>query len=160
MVKEIELLKQKLAKTEELLTLYRHDKLTGLLMRRDFEYKFSEFFESKETFYLTLIDVNGLKSVNSNPELGYEAGDELIVSVSYKICNFFDNVVYRIGGDEFAVLSYTPCAVYDSLDPSYTCATLSNKNFSSIREMVKGVDRELIKKKVEFYKNNENSRRK
>jgi len=141
------------------LNLYRHDKLTGLLGRRDFDNKFSEFFESKELFYLTLIDVNGLHNVNSNPKLGYEAGDELICSVAYKLTNISDTMVYRIGGDEFAILSFNPCKDKD-LDDNYTCATMSSETFDTIRSMVKGVDGKLIKAKAAFYKLSDNTRRK
>ena len=48
-------------------------------------------------------DVNGLKHVNDT--LGHKAGDAYIRAASAMICEIFKHSpVYRIGGDEFAVL--------------------------------------------------------
>ena len=50
-----------------------------------------------------MIDVNWLKETND--QMGHSAGDELLKSVSNIICSIYKHSpVYRIGGDEFAVL--------------------------------------------------------
>ena len=54
-------------------------------------------------FAVVICDVNGLKHINDT--LGHKAGDEYIRSASNIICKHFANSpVYRIGGDEFAVI--------------------------------------------------------
>jgi diguanylate cyclase (GGDEF)-like protein len=51
-----------------------------------------------------MTDINGLKAVNDS--LGHEAGDDLIRMAARIILRAFraDDIVARIGGDEFAVL--------------------------------------------------------
>ena len=52
---------------------------------------------------VAVCDINGLKHVNDT--LGHAAGDQLIKDASSLICEYFKNgAVFRIGGDEFAVL--------------------------------------------------------
>lgn len=54
-------------------------------------------------FAIVICDVNGLKKVNDT--LGHQAGDSLIIRASRHICRVFKHSpVYRIGGDEFAVV--------------------------------------------------------
>ena len=52
---------------------------------------------------VAVCDINGLKYVNDN--LGHAAGDKLIKDASSLICEYFKHgAVFRVGGDEFAVL--------------------------------------------------------
>ena len=52
---------------------------------------------------VAVCDINGLKYVNDH--LGHSAGDSLIKAASSLICETFSHgAVFRIGGDEFAVL--------------------------------------------------------
>lgn len=54
-------------------------------------------------FAVAVFDVNNLKRVNDN--LGHEAGDEYIIDACMMICKIFKkSAVYRIGGDEFAII--------------------------------------------------------
>ena len=54
-------------------------------------------------FAIVMCDINGLKAVNDI--YGHKAGDEYIRSASAIICNSFSHSpVFRIGGDEFAVI--------------------------------------------------------
>lgn len=54
-------------------------------------------------FAIAIIDVNGLKTVNDT--LGHAAGDKYIKSACSIICSLFaHSAVFRIGGDEFAVI--------------------------------------------------------
>ena len=54
-------------------------------------------------FAIAVFDVNGLKDIND--ELGHIAGDEFIKSACEIICTTFKHSpVFRIGGDEFAVV--------------------------------------------------------
>ena len=54
-------------------------------------------------FGVIVCDVNGLKRINDT--LGHKAGDEYIRSACMMLCRCYKHSpVYRIGGDEFAVL--------------------------------------------------------
>ncbi|MDO5154607.1 MAG: GGDEF domain-containing protein [Eubacteriales bacterium] len=58
-------------------------------------------------FAIAIFDVNGLKQVND--QYGHEKGDDYIVRASQLICvTFKKSAVYRIGGDEFAVVLEGP----------------------------------------------------
>lgn len=55
-------------------------------------------------FAIVIFDVNDLKKVNDTK--GHQAGDEYICEASKLICNTFKHSpVYRVGGDEFAVVA-------------------------------------------------------
>ena len=54
-------------------------------------------------FAIVVLDVNDLKQVNDTS--GHQAGDELIRDACRVVCNAFKrSPVYRVGGDEFAVI--------------------------------------------------------
>ena len=54
-------------------------------------------------FAVVICDINGLKYVNDT--MGHQAGDTLIKNACARICNIFAHSrVFRIGGDEFAVI--------------------------------------------------------
>ncbi len=60
--------------------------------------------ENMVNFTVYLFDINGLKQVNDT--MGHEAGDELIQSSSGLIKMLFkEENIFRIGGDEFVVIS-------------------------------------------------------
>ncbi len=82
-----------------------HDSLTGLYNRPYFEEELARL-ERGRRFPVTVMvaDVDGLRQVNDT--LGYPAGDALIRTAAEIIRSGFrgEDVVSRIGGDEFAVL--------------------------------------------------------
>jgi diguanylate cyclase (GGDEF)-like protein/PAS domain S-box-containing protein len=82
-----------------------HDILTGLYNRLFFDEELERFAHSR-MFPLSIVmaDVNGLKKVND--ALGHDAGDKLIQLAARIILRAFrsEDIVARIGGDEFAVL--------------------------------------------------------
>lgn len=54
-------------------------------------------------FAVAVFDVNNLKKINDR--LGHEAGDDYIINCCRVVCRVFKkSAVYRIGGDEFAVV--------------------------------------------------------
>ena len=58
---------------------------------------------SAQEFSLVVCDVNGLKKINDT--LGHKAGDDYIREACRLVCGTFKHSpVYRIGGDEFAVI--------------------------------------------------------
>jgi diguanylate cyclase (GGDEF)-like protein/PAS domain S-box-containing protein len=82
-----------------------HDVLTGLYNRAFFDEELERFAHGRMfPMSIVMADVNGLKTVNDT--LGHDAGDKLICLVARIILEAFraEDIVARIGGDEFAVL--------------------------------------------------------
>jgi diguanylate cyclase (GGDEF)-like protein/PAS domain S-box-containing protein len=82
-----------------------HDMLTGLYNRAFFEEELERLAHGRMfPMSIVMADVNGLKKVNDS--LGHEAGDDLIRMAARIILGAFrgEDIVARIGGDEFAVL--------------------------------------------------------
>jgi diguanylate cyclase (GGDEF)-like protein/PAS domain S-box-containing protein len=85
--------------------LSTHDALTGLYNRTYFEEELARLEHSGTTpVSIAVVDVDGLKSVNDRD--GHAAGDELLkrTAVVLKSAARAEDVVSRIGGDEFAII--------------------------------------------------------
>ena len=84
------------------------DQLTGVKNRHAYHLKEEEINNQIisghiKPFAIAVFDINNLKTLND--KRGHSAGDECIVKCSKLICDIFKNsFVYRIGGDEFAVV--------------------------------------------------------
>jgi len=58
----------------------------------------------QEPFAVVMLDVNDLKKINDTA--GHQAGDQYLRDACKKICDIFKHSpVFRIGGDEFVVIS-------------------------------------------------------
>ena len=85
------------------------DALTGVKNRnayRVYEERLNAQIEVNRApdFAITILDVNDLKKVNDNE--GHKAGDQYLRDACKIICTTFKrSPVFRVGGDEFAVLS-------------------------------------------------------
>ncbi len=93
-------------KTEERLRyMSMHDALTGLYNRGCFEEELARL-ERDELYPISvvMVDIDDLKVINDTR--GHEAGDEVLRRSAAVLRKIFraDDVVARIGGDEFAVL--------------------------------------------------------
>ena len=79
------------------------DELTSLANRRAFNLRAETFGREERggTRSLVLFDVDGLKYINEN--CGHQAGDELLSLIGRRVSDL-QGSVYRVGGDEFAVL--------------------------------------------------------
>jgi len=90
---------------KEILYLSYHDKLTGVYNRSFYEEEILRLnTERNLPFTLVICDINGLKLTND--AFGHMAGDRLIISLArvfQKVCRR-DDIIARIGGDEFALL--------------------------------------------------------
>ncbi len=79
------------------------DELTSLANRRAFfqDAQLALHHAKPGSVGLILLDVDGLKRLND--ECGHQAGDELLASVAFHLSGK-GGKLYRIGGDEFAIL--------------------------------------------------------
>lgn len=140
---------------------YKYDYLTGLKMRKDFDVYFRTLYEMYEfenrDFLLVLVDVDGLHDINRNE--GYENGDKLIKKVGKQLVEAFNVCsgaeVFRIGGDEFAVLvkGFNQERLNDVLiqltDVTYGYTHVSiDKDFGSPANVFKITDGQIIEKKL------------
>ena len=82
-----------------------HDQMTGLYNRRYFENKLKEFDESEiMPISILVADLDKLKPIND--EFGHPEGDKYIKAAAdvLKSITRDDDIVARIGGDEFAII--------------------------------------------------------
>ena len=82
-----------------------HDHLTGLYNRRFFAEELNRLdVERNLPLTIVMADVNSLKYINDN--FGHAVGDELLCKVGHALKKGFreDDIVARVGGDEFVVL--------------------------------------------------------
>lgn len=90
---------------KEILYLSYHDQLTGVYNRAFYEEEILRLNTARNLpFTLVVCDINGLKLTND--AFGHMAGDRLIISLAQvfqRICRK-DDIIARIGGDEFALL--------------------------------------------------------
>lgn len=83
------------------------DELTGLYNRRGFfkraEQELAQLRDQKRTGMVLFLDLDGLKELNDTE--GHDAGDALLVEAADLLRRLFreQDVLARIGGDEFAV---------------------------------------------------------
>ncbi|MDX9939080.1 MAG: GGDEF domain-containing protein [Sphaerochaetaceae bacterium] len=102
---------EKKGRDEYLETLVHMDGLTGLANRRAFDERMETLRSAEELDHsvgLVIFDVNDLKKLND--EQGHSAGDALLKEVADGLAMQFKGIgqVYRIGGDEFAMIC-EPC---------------------------------------------------
>ncbi len=96
---------EKKEKQQRIEYLSYHDQLTGLYNRHFFEEEIKRLDVDRNLpFSIAMIDVNGLKLTND--AFGHEAGDLLLKSVSKVLKNECrtDDIISRVGGDEFVIL--------------------------------------------------------
>ena len=81
-----------------------HDELTALPNRRSLNMRLAAALEEDKPIALLLLDLDRFKEVND--VLGHQYGDQLLCAVSSRFRGLIrpDDLLARIGGDEFAVL--------------------------------------------------------
>ena len=101
----IEDITERKQKEEEILYLSYYDQLTGLYNRRYYEEELKRIDTARNLpITVVMADVNGLKLIND--ALGHLVGDQLLKKVAgiiKKECRA-DDIIARIGGDEFVIL--------------------------------------------------------
>jgi len=134
----------------ELIKYYRHDSLTGMKLRKDFEVELTERFYGTDNFYLSMFDVNNLHSTNRDE--GYAAGNDLIRRVANHIMFYCQKNSYRYGGDEFMAFTNEAPNFTQINSKEACCATVFSGDFESPQSLLKEVDRLLTLKKIELRK--------
>jgi diguanylate cyclase (GGDEF)-like protein/PAS domain S-box-containing protein len=100
----MDITERKLAE-ERLAFISLHDIMTGIYNRAFFEEEMSRLSRSRSyPISILIMDMDNLKAINDRH--GHQAGDTALQAVAQIIRNCFrtEDVVARIGGDEFAVL--------------------------------------------------------
>ncbi|MGU3576913.1 diguanylate cyclase domain-containing protein [Brucellaceae bacterium C25G] len=94
---------------DRIMYLAEHDQMTGLANKSQFLLKLATAiqrnFDTPGHEYLLLIDLDGFKPIND--EYGHIAGDECLKEISNRLksINYSDYEIFRIGGDEFAIIA-------------------------------------------------------
>lgn len=79
-----------------------HDELTGLRNRRVFGERLKELSKGNDEYGIFYIDLNFFK--NANDQYGHHVGNEVLMETSRRLERASGFEVFRIGGDEFAIL--------------------------------------------------------
>jgi diguanylate cyclase (GGDEF)-like protein len=87
--------------------LARHDPLTGLPNRRFFTEKLDEclsYVNETHRAAVLMLDLDGFKLINDTH--GHAVGDEALREFAHRVSTILrgDNILARIGGDEFAII--------------------------------------------------------
>jgi len=109
------------------------DALTNLFNREAYNRFIEEEIEKGEHYTFIMLDMNHLKEVNDN--FGHEKGDEYIKTLANSIKNAFGDIgnCYRMGGDEFLVITpvlSVDIKFMDSLDALYSGINTYNETNS------------------------------
>lgn len=81
----------------------KHDNLTGLLNSSAYD---TVLKTAALDSCVMFIDANNLKYLNDT--YGHESGDKLLSMVANLLLRYFDGEAYRVGGDEFVVITNRP----------------------------------------------------
>lgn len=117
----------------EIFELGYYDSLTKLYNRRAFQETLDHYLKDENhLFSLVYIDINGLKQINDS--FGHKAGDELLKLVASTIkgeLKDFNELAYRIGGDEFVII-------------------LNNMKLKETTNIVENIKNEISKIKIKY----------
>ncbi|ADG80168.1 Diguanylate cyclase with PAS/PAC sensor OS=Tsukamurella paurometabola (strain ATCC 8368 / DSM/ CCUG 35730 / CIP 100753 / JCM 10117 / KCTC 9821 / NBRC 16120/ NCIMB 702349 / NCTC 13040) OX=521096 GN=Tpau_3590 PE=4 SV=1 [Tsukamurella paurometabola] len=95
--------------------LAHHDPLTGIPNRRSLEAAVAQAVRTGPVGFC-LVDLDDFKSINDR--LGHAAGDQLLIAVTRRLQSALagKGALYRVGGDEFAVLVLPPFHARDAVE--------------------------------------------
>jgi len=101
--------------------------MTGLYNRAFFEEEVLKLSESDDDISFIMADLDGLKQVNDT--LGHQAGDNIIRRAAEVLKAAFDQdeIVARIGGDEFVAILHSQQAPQEVIERIRSLILLNNK---------------------------------
>ena len=119
-----------LERQDDLIRTAFTDQLTGLGNRGGFAHSLEEIWEQELPVTMAFIDIDNLK--HCNDIFGHDEGNRYILQVSLylKLYMKVDEAAFRIGGDEFAILS-TVATEDDLAERLEHCRTVLLKNNDS-----------------------------
>jgi len=137
---------------------YRFDQLTGVYTRTYLDQAIKEIYmpkfemNSSWNYNVYLIDLNNLHQINRDQ--GYFAGDQYIIKSIGYIKSVFNSTnsnydIYRIGGDEFVIIS-DPSDKVDLNDlkhENYTIASSKWTKDTTFKEVITQLDSTIISHK-------------
>lgn len=94
---------------DRIVHLAEYDQMTSLANKSQFHLKLTSALEyavvDNKSSFLLLIDLDGFKNIND--DYGHLAGDECLKTTGERLntINHLGNSIFRIGGDEFAVIT-------------------------------------------------------
>jgi len=154
---------------EELRHISTHDVLTGLYNRTYFETEVDRLKQGRQyPVSVIIVDVDRMKQMNDNQ--GHSAGDDLLrrTSAILKLSFRAEDVVARIGGDEFAVLLpqtdneavqtilnrirvnlFTNQILQDSPILSFSIGAATAENGERLEEVIHRADKSMYRDKLE-----------
>lgn len=142
---------------------YRRDSLTGLLNRNAFDDDV-EFIQATHDKPLTVmyIDLIGLHEINNH--LGHARGDVVLCELADAARAYFgDDNIYRIGGDEFVIISFAHSMAQSARQMGYMRQELldhgcelsvgmaESDDGEDIPDLVKQAENEMRKDKKRYY---------
>jgi len=144
------------------------DSLTMLYNRNKYN-QIVEKYQDKtiESIGVAFLDLNGLKQVND--EFGHKVGDALIQNAARQISLVFQDMGYRIGGDEFVIMAFgMPENEFTEKMQSVKAAMNKQKISISIGEawqstdcdlsdLLKDADGRMYQEKRKYYESDESS---
>ncbi len=116
---------------EKLQYISMHDSLTGLFNRSYFDIEMARLEQSRQyPVSIVFADIDGLKLVNDT--FGHQDGDRLIIQAACAFQQSFrgDDIISRIGGDEFAVILHGTDAetARKAIQRIHACLAVLNKS--------------------------------
>lgn len=153
-------------KEQEYLTyLSYRDTLTMLYNRNKYIEILNSCSEKEITnIGVAYIDLNGLKKIND--EQGHEAGDIFIKTAASVIGKIFPEVCYRIGGDEFVIISLNinEAVFYKNIEHlrkemlanniSISIGVVWKPAITDLKELLRLADHYMYKEKEEYHRIN------
>lgn len=111
------------------------DSLTGIHNRRHFIQKLEQIPKNTSGVTLMIFDIDNFKSVNDN--FGHDAGDKVIQFVAQQGLKMLvnDQVLARIGGEEFAILAIFPSSNRAEQYAQYLVERIAKNSISSFPEI-------------------------
>lgn len=150
---------------EHLKYLSYRDMLTNLYNRNRYMEVLHRYQKQKaQDTGVAYIDLNGLKKLND--QKGHEAGDQLIRDAAAIIAEIFPEQVYRIGGDEFVIISIgiPEQNFYDKMKKlrekmgtaqiSMSAGAIWRKTIDDLNAILKVADRYMYEEKETYHRKN------